>query len=200
MADIQPNSRIRRFEKSIRRDIKKEVKKEEVTVVGTMEDIPSRFWYLLSILFIFLLILVFIIRSLEIHRLNMLLIPIAALIGFILLIRVLAILSNIPSNSRTRRSGRPSKRVVTEVMEKEIQCAFCGEKLRITANMKHCPGCGTEIPQCMVCLLPIVHGDDFVKCPYCGSFAHRPHLVEWVKVKGRCPYCKERLTEFDIPL
>ena len=82
--------------------------------------------------------------------------------------------------------------------EKEIQCVFCGGQ--IAKDIQHCAWCGTEIPRCLVCRSPIYYRDEFVKCPYCGSFAHGTHLIEWVKVKGHCPYCRERLTEFDIPL
>jgi len=104
------------------------------------------------------------------------------------------------------RIKRQSEKISTEIRKEEVavvktveekRCAFCGEKLQKIDTTKYCPWCGTGIPQCITCLLPIIQGDDFVKCPYCGSFAHRSHLVEWVKIKGSCPYCKERLTEFD---
>jgi hypothetical protein len=102
------------------------------------------------------------------------------------------------SEKTSKLNVRKEEVAVLKTVE-ENRCAFCGEKLRITEDMQYCPWCGMEIPQCIICLLSIVKGDDFVKCPYCESFAHRNHLVEWVKVKGSCPYCKERLTEFDIP-
>jgi uncharacterized Zn-finger protein len=100
---------------------------------------------------------------------------------------------------KTLKSDVRKEEIVLVKTVKESRCTFCGEKFRITDTTKYCPWCGTEIPQCTVCLLPIIQGDEFVKCPYCGSFAHKNHLIEWVKVKGSCPYCKERLTEFDLP-
>ncbi len=85
---------------------------------------------------------------------------------------------------------------IIEVKLNEIKCAFCGEIL--PKDVLDCPHCGTEIYQCGVCLLPIVYGEDFVKCPHCKTFSHRDHLLEWLKVKGNCPNCKEPLSEIDI--
>ncbi len=56
---------------------------------------------------------------------------------------------------------------------------------------------------CIVCRLPIKSGTAVVGCPHCGGFAHRRHLLEWIKVKGRCPYChkkikKSQLTSIDV--
>lgn len=48
---------------------------------------------------------------------------------------------------------------------------------------------------CIVCRLPIKQGSAVLGCPRCGGFAHRRHLLEWVKVKGRCPYCHRKLKE-----
>ncbi len=77
-----------------------------------------------------------------------------------------------------------------------IKCPFCGEILPKDAG--DCPNCGTEIYQCEICSQSIVYGDDFAKCPHCGTFFHSDHLLEWLKVKGNCPNCKEPLSEIDI--
>jgi hypothetical protein len=90
---------------------------------------------------------------------------------------------------RRKRQKKGIKRVVTEVKEQEIQCVFCGEKLRITQDMQYCRYCGEIIPRCRICDLHIVHGDEILQCPRCKAYAHKTHLIEWVKVKGYCPVC-----------
>jgi predicted RNA-binding Zn-ribbon protein involved in translation (DUF1610 family) len=50
--------------------------------------------------------------------------------------------------------------------ETELRCAFCGVEFSEDAII--CPGCGKQILRCPVCLLPIVQGDESVKCPSCG--------------------------------
>ncbi len=82
-------------------------------------------------------------------------------------------------------------------LDEKNQCSSCGRL--ITKNVRYCPFCGVKIPQCVVCCLPIMKGEEFVNCPHCGSFAHKNHLIEWVKVKGICPYCRKRLTKSDLP-
>ncbi len=76
------------------------------------------------------------------------------------------------------------------------RCVFCGgifpEELDI------CPECGEERVRCSVCQLNIVFGDDVVRCPHCGVLSHRDHLLEWIKIRGFCPNCRERLIESDI--
>jgi RNA polymerase subunit RPABC4/transcription elongation factor Spt4 len=81
------------------------------------------------------------------------------------------------------------KRITARAAEKEIQCAFCAEKLRITEDMQYCRYCGQIIPQCRVCGSPIVYGDEILQCPHCKAYAHKTHLIEWIKVKGYCPVC-----------
>lgn len=51
-----------------------------------------------------------------------------------------------------------------------------------------------EAERCIVCLLPIKPGEKTIFCPYCGSQAHRIELLEWVKTKGNCPFCKRKLS------
>ncbi len=47
---------------------------------------------------------------------------------------------------------------------------------------------------CIVCLLPIGPNDETIDCPNCGGIAHRREMLEWVKTKGKCPFCKIRLS------
>jgi len=52
--------------------------------------------------------------------------------------------------------------------------------------------------RCMVCGLEIRSGEDIVFCRYCNSPAHREHLLEWLHIKGICPYCRHPLRETDL--
>jgi len=52
--------------------------------------------------------------------------------------------------------------------------------------------------RCMVCGLEIKSGEDIVFCRYCNSPAHREHLLEWLHIKGICPYCRHFLRESDL--
>jgi len=52
--------------------------------------------------------------------------------------------------------------------------------------------------RCMVCGLEIKSGEDIVFCRYCNSPAHREHLLEWLHIKGICPYCRHPLRETDL--
>ncbi|NHI93149.1 MAG: hypothetical protein EAX96_11655 [Candidatus Lokiarchaeota archaeon] len=49
--------------------------------------------------------------------------------------------------------------------------------------------------KCIVCNLPIKkeHLSNALKCPHCNGIAHSDHLIEWIKMKGTCPYCRKRL-------
>ncbi|MFX1476034.1 MAG: hypothetical protein ACFFCO_11245, partial [Promethearchaeota archaeon] len=51
---------------------------------------------------------------------------------------------------------------------------------------------------CIVCRLPIKPGSAVLGCPHCGGFAHKRHLLEWIKVKGACPYCHKKLKESQL--
>ena len=48
--------------------------------------------------------------------------------------------------------------------------------------------------RCMVCNLFINPArEEVVHCPYCNQPAHYIHLIEWIKVKGKCPNCKREI-------
>jgi len=46
---------------------------------------------------------------------------------------------------------------------------------------------------CMICKLPFKPQQQVVSCPMCQSLFHRDHAFEWLKVKGKCPVCKQSL-------
>jgi len=48
--------------------------------------------------------------------------------------------------------------------------------------------------RCMVCNLFVNPSyEEVVHCPYCNQPAHYIHLIEWIKVKGKCPNCKREI-------
>lgn len=51
----------------------------------------------------------------------------------------------------------------------------------------------TGTQKCAVCGLLIREEQEKVYCPHCGNPAHYAHLAEWVKVKGVCPICRNRV-------
>ncbi len=51
---------------------------------------------------------------------------------------------------------------------------------------------------CMVCNRAIGSTDATLQCPHCEGKAHRVHLLEYLKVKGKCPHCNIDLDPPDL--
>lgn len=49
--------------------------------------------------------------------------------------------------------------------------------------------------KCMICNLGIKPSEDIVFCPYCGTVAHRVHLLQWIHERKSCPRCRVTLNE-----
>lgn len=82
---------------------------------------------------------------------------------------------------------------------KHFTCYYCGVPLE--KDNQFCPDCGEKLLTCSVCKLPIAFGDDVGKCSLCETEGHLTHLQEWIKIKGECPVCMQKLTmEGIIPL
>jgi hypothetical protein len=45
----------------------------------------------------------------------------------------------------------------------------------------------------MVCQMEIYTSDEIIACPECGRQAHLSHFLEWMKIKGFCPYCNSNI-------
>jgi hypothetical protein len=54
---------------------------------------------------------------------------------------------------------------------------------------------GQGLRACAVCHLGFEEGDLLAWCPFCGSAAHRVHLLEFLHVKDSCPACGHHLEE-----
>jgi len=51
-----------------------------------------------------------------------------------------------------------------------------------------------KVDRCSVCNLLIKKEEPIAHCPSCKHPAHRTHLLEWIKIKGICPICKQKIT------
>ncbi|MFB0563938.1 MAG: RING finger protein [Candidatus Lokiarchaeia archaeon] len=76
------------------------------------------------------------------------------------------------------------------------RCVFCGGNF--PEELDICPECGEERVKCSVCQLKIIFGDNVIRCPHCGVLSHRDHILEWIKIRGFCPNCREILSENEI--
>jgi rRNA maturation endonuclease Nob1 len=54
------------------------------------------------------------------------------------------------------------------------------------------------IGTCLICNLELSSDDSVASCPHCHNLFHKPHLVEWVNKKKRCPACGEHLWGSEI--
>ncbi|MFX0133591.1 MAG: RING finger domain-containing protein [Candidatus Hodarchaeota archaeon] len=90
------------------------------------------------------------------------------------------------------------KETVLKEHPKEVICFNCQ-----TANKddsSFCIKCGLALTGCSICLLKIGSSEEILRCPYCNSLAHKSHLLEWLKLKGVCPVCKNPLKWIDNKL
>ncbi|NHJ49565.1 MAG: hypothetical protein FK733_17375 [Asgard group archaeon] len=74
---------------------------------------------------------------------------------------------------------------------KRQTCYWCG--FPVDNHSEFCSDCGRKLSRCTVCKLNISIGDVVGKCSYCESVGHFTHLFEWVKTKGTCPYCLQKM-------
>ncbi len=82
-------------------------------------------------------------------------------------------------------------------ISRKPNCIYCGSA--VLENAKFCIFCGKDIiEKCSVCNRDIISGDQIVRCPSCHIPSHRDHLLEWIKIKGYCPNCKEKLSRLDF--
>ena len=52
--------------------------------------------------------------------------------------------------------------------------------------------------RCAICKTHLEPDDEVLRCPHCGSSSHTDHFLNWVRTKGYCPACGERLKERDL--
>ncbi len=81
--------------------------------------------------------------------------------------------------------------IMERISKRTTKCFSCGEER--TNFQEACPNCGVDTILCSVCKLPISFGSEYLECYHCENIAHKEHLLEWVKVKGTCPICQQKL-------
>ncbi|MHA2248896.1 MAG: hypothetical protein ACXAD7_00975 [Candidatus Kariarchaeaceae archaeon] len=81
-------------------------------------------------------------------------------------------------------------RAIIKVKEKP-KCFSCG--IILQDYRKPCPECTAVPPICSVCKGAMSSADDLVACPHCRHEAHPSHIKEWLKIKGECPVCRNKL-------
>ncbi len=62
-----------------------------------------------------------------------------------------------------------------------------------------CNKCGSSRPRCIVCLLDLHPSDteqEIVITPCCGVYAHKSHIIAWLKQNPHCPNCHANLSHW----
>ncbi len=73
----------------------------------------------------------------------------------------------------------------------KFSCIKCGEP--ITTGGTLCSKCGGPQQRCMICRQFVGREELHFQCPHCKQLAHRIHLLDWLKTKDFCPYCRRKL-------
>ncbi len=86
------------------------------------------------------------------------------------------------------------------VIIKKISCFYCNAELTKPDDDGPiiCLNCGKKTRSCEICKEYMITGDKLVQVISCGHVFHKNHILEWIKVKGICPICKERINEESI--
>ncbi|MFX1296401.1 MAG: hypothetical protein ACFFD2_16300 [Promethearchaeota archaeon] len=52
--------------------------------------------------------------------------------------------------------------------------------------------------KCIVCNLLIQKDEKIGRCPHCAHIAHLDHILEWIKIKTVCPFCKKKIQSKEL--
>ncbi|MHA1401214.1 MAG: double zinc ribbon domain-containing protein [Candidatus Heimdallarchaeaceae archaeon] len=80
-----------------------------------------------------------------------------------------------------------------KIFKRTIACPHCSHPVPIGAS--YCPRCGKALVKCYICNLNISKNEAVSICPNCNNFYHYNHLATWVKLKGTCPICKNKISK-----
>jgi hypothetical protein len=83
---------------------------------------------------------------------------------------------------------------IPDLKPRMLHCPSCEGALG--PRDAQCPSCGNVFPPCVICRQPTIM--NLTKTPCCGAYAHAPHLQEWLRIKGTCPVCREKLQDWMI--
>ena len=117
----------------------------------------------------------------------------AALLDFTNITSLLSWLYTLPETWKFRVIGEMVDFNIKDV----IHCIYCRSKLEEVEDCGPivCMNCGRKTPICEICKNIIHAGEKLVQVSTCGHIFHKEHIVEWIKVRGKCPVCKEEINE-----
>ena len=74
-----------------------------------------------------------------------------------------------------------------------LRCYNCNDPFDPTEEI--CDKCGVPRPRCIICYLDLKPSEreDVVDTPCCGVYAHKNHIISWLKQKTTCPNCHAEL-------
>lgn len=70
-------------------------------------------------------------------------------------------------------------------------CINCGTILKESSTI--CGECNLTAPNCLICKGKLSSSDRILQCPFCSSYAHKLHMIEWLSIVDSCPLCKSGL-------
>ncbi len=107
-----------------------------------------------------------------------------------------------PVSSTTSHSSISGETIKLTKTPLEVTCLECGGinivKPTMLGSTTKCQYCGSKLPKCEICSDFITSEDTMATCPYCHHVFHEDHVLEWIKIKGSCPVCKQNLSWEDI--
>ena len=96
-----------------------------------------------------------------------------------------------------KKETKTEKTEKIKEQKRKLQCLYC-EAILVEVEDEGpivCLNCGKKAPYCEVCKNIIVEGEKVVQTKPCNHIFHKNHILEWIKVKGTCPICKEQINE-----
>ncbi len=82
------------------------------------------------------------------------------------------------------------------IMDSLQICPICNDQQSIL--VRQCTKCKTLLDFCKLCKRGFSNEDNKTTCPYCDSYFHYSHILEYLKTKGQCPVCKKSLSDDKI--
>ncbi len=107
-------------------------------------------------------------------------------------IREWALSGLIRTLSKKNLIQKSSQKVNQKDISLNFQCPTCNTNLT-SETLKKCSNCGSNIPHCIVCRLPIGKEEEIRSCPHCEAIGHHEHFVEWLHVRATCPQCHSKV-------
>lgn len=102
-------------------------------------------------------------------------------------------------NSKSASSGKMIGEHIIFVVSKAdsstaIEKKISGKALNFTLNNIGRWSLKEKKPAvCMICKLSLKGNQNITQCPMCQSMFHKKHIVDWLRVKGKCPVCQQSL-------